>query len=194
MRVKMRSRDGKRRSDQRAKTAADQQRKVEDVVDRSVDNLKTLLRQAITADFTARMRNQLALELLDDERVIDDAPVLIYRGDQLGVDAAGSALPEFGLVIATNYRIRFATVDDPTAVDAPFDTVRLTHDEDGALTLVWSGHDGQRQAATIVFKNARVDLIKQLRALILEPDKHLKSGPATPRVTTWDRIRRQRRR
>lgn len=192
--MKRRSREEKRHSAERATTETAERHKIQAIVDRHSDNIKVLLRQAITDDFTARMRNQLALELLDDEKVIDDAPVLIFRGEELGIDAAGSALPQCGLVIATNYRIRFATVDDSMAADAPFDTVRLTHDERGVLTLTWSGSHGQREVATIMFKNPRVDLIKQLRTLILEPGKHVKSGPATPRVTTWDRIRRQRHR
>lgn len=173
---------------------ASAQERLRALIERHADNLATLFLQTITVDFTVRMRNQLALELLDDENVIEDEPVLIFRGEQLGTDAAGSALPQIGLIIATNRRIRFASVDDSAAVDAPIETVRITHDEDGVLTFTWTTQGGHKEAATVRFENAKIGLIKQLRRLILESGKKVESGPATPRVTTWDRISRQRRR
>jgi hypothetical protein len=89
--------------------------------------------------------------------------------------------------------VRFAAVEDSEIEDAPLDTVRITHDEEGALTLAWRDHDDNHKAATILYAS-KAKFIKQLRRAVIESDKQVKRGPATPRVTTWDRIRRQRRR
>jgi len=187
-------RDDKKQEAQREAANAESKKRVTELLNRRSDNRAKLQRQAITEDFMIRMRNQLALELLDDENVIEDESVYISRGGQLGVGAAGSALPELGVVIATSHRIRFAAVDDPAAVDAPLDTVRITHDEEGLLTFTWQTDTGEREAATLQFESPRTGLIKQLRRLILEANRKVESGPATPRVTTWDRLTRQRRR
>ena len=176
----------------RERTKAGQNKLGNQILDRRIENIRTLLRQAQTSDFQIRMRNQLALELQDDEHVLDDEPVFVFRGGQLGIDAAGSALPLLGVLVVTNRRIRFATVDDPVAVDAPLDAVRLTHDEDGELTFLWNDATG-KQAATVTFRSARAGLIKQIRR-VLQDDKIVGSGPATPRITSWDRISRPRRR
>jgi len=158
---------------------------------RKSQNIRTLLRQVATSDFPARMKNRLAFELEVDEFVVDDTPVLIWRGDQLGKKAAGTALPLSGVLVLTNQRMRFAAVDDSAVVDVPVSAVRLTHVEEGAMTIVWPGTSG-KEAATITFDSPRNQVMKRVRLQVLEGDKTVAAGPATPRITTWDRLTRHR--
>lgn len=144
-------------------------------------------RQADTLEFGVRMRNQLALELGRDEVVVEDEPVLVWRGSGLGKKAADASNAEQGIVVLTNQRLRFATQADARATDVVLADIDLVHDEDGSLTLRWEDPNG-RHAVTLSFSSERRPIVKQLRRSILDNDRPVNKGRATPTLSPQQRL------
>jgi hypothetical protein len=156
---------------------------------RRTDHIRTLARQLVTTDFPIRMRNQMAADMRSDEHVIDDDIVGVGRGENLGKRAAGSSLPQLGIVIATNQRLRFAAADDEQVTEVALSGLRITHDEDRAMTLSWIDPRGQQRAVTLIFMSHRAPVARHLRRATLEGGKTPTKGPATPKLSVTDRLR-----
>lgn len=137
------------------------------------------------ADLALRMRNQLALELLDrsDEHVIDDEPVLISTGADLRKKGRGQGLPKPGWVIVTNVRMLLATVTEPDWRELSFAEPRVTHIEDGWVTLAW--HDrGRRPTSVTVGFGPRTKLLREIVLRIPGDRVMIDIGDATPHAET----------
>ena len=90
-------------------------------------------------DLALRMRNQLAVELLDnpDEHVIDDEPVLISDASEVTKKSRGEGLPLPGWLILTNRRFIYASLADKRTNEVLLADMLLTHLEDGWATFAW---------------------------------------------------------
>ena len=164
-------------------------RKDQVIFKKRAKHLKEVVRQVSTTDFPLRMRNQLAMDLGDGEEVVDDDFVGISRGQKLGKRAAGQSLPLFGVVIATNQRLRIATADDDRATDVALADIRLTHDEANAMTMLLKPQGASPEAVTLLFLRRKCPVAQFLRQATLDGGKAVKHGPATPRLSASDRLR-----
>src|SRR5262249_49772 len=90
----------------------------------------------------------------------------------------GKGLPLPGWVIVTNRRLLFTRFDERARTEIPLDEVRVTHDEDGWLTLAWMERGRHPHAVTIRFSpktKLLTPLVERLHVPRIDD-----SGRATP--------------
>lgn len=152
-------------------------------------NYKPSALKVAEADLALRMRNQLALQLLDraDEHVVDDEPVLVSSGASLGKRAAGQGLPEPGWMIVSTTRLLFATISDKSVTELLLTAPKVTHVEDGWVTLAWRENGRTSRAVTFGF-GPKSTLISELLTRLPGEKVFTGAGAATPgRATLKDR-------
>ncbi len=151
----------------------------------------SLLRVA-SADLALRMRNELALELLDreGEHVIDDEPVVISNGSEVTRKTRGEGVPLPGWLVLTNRRLIYAALADKKRTAVDLAALRATHIEDGWMTLAWRDRRGGAQAISLGFK-PRTKLLADVVSRISVDKVFHDAGAATPgRATRRDRLAR----
>jgi hypothetical protein len=119
------------------------------------------------ADLSVQLRNQLAFELIDqaEEHVIDDEPALLAAGStprsspssKVGLLGARTATPVLdsgatpGWIILTNRRILFGWISAQRMSTAHLSAIKVTHVENGWVTVAWRETIGSAHALTIGF-------------------------------------------
>lgn len=125
--------------------------------------LGAVARKVDKTDFPLRIRNGMAADLRTREIIKDDDYAIISRGRQVGKRAAKKSRPEFGIVIATNERLRIATAETKTITDVRLETIRLTHDEDNVLTMTIRPSGTADEPLTLVFAKRSSEVAQFLR-------------------------------
>ena len=143
---------------------------------KSAENLGAVARRVDKTDFPLRMRNGMAADLRAKEVVKDDDYVGISRGRVLSKRAARKSLPEFGLVILTNERLRIAIADDEGITDVELDRIRLTHDEDNVLTMIVRSLGGSPDPLTLVFAKRRSPVAQFMRKRFSDDEPGAQQG------------------
>lgn len=130
---------------------------------KATETLSSAARKVDKTDFPLRMRNQMAGDLRPKEIVNDDDYAAVTQGAQLSRRAAKKSAPRFALIIVTNERLRIITADDEEMTDVRLGDIRLTHDEDGALTMMIRISGRPAEPLTLVFGKRRSPVAAYLR-------------------------------
>lgn len=147
-------------------------------------------------DLALRMRNQLAVELLErpDEHIIDDEPVLLSDTLEATEKTRGTGLPKPGWMLVTNQRVIYASLDHKRTTELHLRDARVTHLEDGWVTFAWRADKNTPKALTVGFK-PKTKMLREIVSRIPGEKVYEDGGAATPGMATrLDRLSKSFRR